>query len=82
MVAGNADTEGNDGYNVKTFFSTGERDLYPIGLRELPYVFHLSLLNLQCHFGLGTLTLARKGATVTGCDYSFAAITKARKPKT
>jgi ubiquinone/menaquinone biosynthesis C-methylase UbiE len=30
------------------------------------------------HFGLDTLTLARKGPTVTSCDYSSAAIEKAR----
>lgn len=81
LVAVNANTEGNDGYNVKEFLA-GERDLHPIELRELPDVSSLSLLHLQCHFDLDTLTLARKGATVTGCYYSSATIEKARWPAT
>jgi SAM-dependent methyltransferase len=34
----------------------------------------LRLLHLQCHFGLDTLAWARAGATVTGLDFSEAAI--------
>ncbi len=37
-----------------------------------------SLLHLQCHFGLDTLSWARLGAKVTGIDYSDQAITLAR----
>jgi SAM-dependent methyltransferase len=37
-----------------------------------------SLLHLQCHFGLDTLTQARRGATVVGVDFSSAAIRRAR----
>jgi SAM-dependent methyltransferase len=77
LVAVNSDTEGNDGYNVKAFLA-GEGDLHPIELAELPDVAGLSLLHLQCHFGMDTLKLARKGARVTGFDYSSAAIEKAR----
>ena len=77
LVAVNADTEGNDGYNVKGFLA-GEGDLHPIELAELPDVAGLSLLHLQCHFGMDSLKLARKGARVTGFDYSSAAIEKAR----
>jgi SAM-dependent methyltransferase len=36
------------------------------------------LLHLQCHFGLDTLSLARMGASVTGLDFSIAAIDQAR----
>jgi len=77
LVAVNSDTEGNDGYNVKAFLA-GEGDLHPIELAELPDVAGLSLLHLQCHFGMDTLKLARKGARVTGFDYSSSAIEKAR----
>ncbi|HSZ50628.1 MAG TPA: class I SAM-dependent methyltransferase, partial [Caulobacteraceae bacterium] len=35
-------------------------------------------LHLQCHFGLDTLSLARMGASVTGLDFSIAAIDQAR----
>ncbi|MEY3366971.1 MAG: hypothetical protein RI973_126 [Bacteroidota bacterium] len=38
-----------------------------------------SLLHLQCHFGLDTLSLARKGAKVTGIDFSGKSITLARE---
>ena len=38
-----------------------------------------SLLHLQCHFGLDTLSWARLGATVTGVDFSEEAIGEARK---
>jgi SAM-dependent methyltransferase len=37
-----------------------------------------SLLHLQCHFGLDTLAWARRGATVTGIDFSEEAISAAR----
>jgi SAM-dependent methyltransferase len=37
-----------------------------------------TLLHLQCHFGLDTLSWARLGATVTGADFSSAAIAAAR----
>jgi SAM-dependent methyltransferase len=37
------------------------------------------LLHLQCHFGLDTLSWARKGAIVTGVDFSPAAIGTARE---
>jgi SAM-dependent methyltransferase len=37
-----------------------------------------TLLHLQCHFGMDTLSWARLGATVTGADFSSAAVTAAR----
>jgi SAM-dependent methyltransferase len=37
-----------------------------------------TLLHLQCHFGLDTLSWARLGATVTGVDFSDEAIAAAR----
>jgi SAM-dependent methyltransferase len=77
LVGVNTDIEGSDGYNIKGFLK-GERDLHPIELRELDDLSGRTLLHLQCHFGLDTLLLARKGATVTGFDYSEAAIDKAR----
>ncbi|MDF1794110.1 MAG: class I SAM-dependent methyltransferase, partial [Thalassobaculaceae bacterium] len=56
----------------------GTRRLDPIVERELGDVSGLSILHLQCHFGLDTLTLARRGARVTGLDFSPEAITVAR----
>ena len=37
-----------------------------------------SVLHLQCHFGQDSLSLARRGALVTGVDFSEPAIRKAR----
>ena len=37
-----------------------------------------SLIHLQCHFGLDTLSWARRGARVTGLDFSAPAIEAAR----
>jgi SAM-dependent methyltransferase len=66
-------------YDVESFRS-GSR---PIRLRdyeiaEVGDVTGKSLLHLQCHFGLDTLSWARLGATVTGADFSSEAIRAAR----
>ncbi|WP_354498236.1 class I SAM-dependent methyltransferase [Mycetocola sp. 2940] len=37
------------------------------------------VLHLQCHFGVDTLTLAQRGASVVGLDFSMAAVREARK---
>jgi 2-polyprenyl-3-methyl-5-hydroxy-6-metoxy-1,4-benzoquinol methylase len=39
----------------------------------------LDLLHLQCHFGLDTLSFARRGARVTGVDFSAVAVARARQ---
>ena len=46
---------------------------------EIGSVEGKSLLHLQCHFGLDTLSWARLGATVTGIDFSDEAIAAARE---
>lgn len=52
--------------------------LHAIEEDELGPVAGLRLLHLQCHFGLDTLALARKGARVTGLDFSAPAVAAAR----
>jgi SAM-dependent methyltransferase len=42
-------------------------------------VHGLDLLHLQCHFGLDTLSWARRGARVTGVDFSPVAVQRARQ---
>lgn len=64
-------------YGVERFLS-GERWLPPEILNEVGDVKGLSLLHLQCHFGLDSLAWAREGAKVTGVDFSPAAIEAAR----
>ncbi len=53
--------------------------LHGIEERELGPVAGLRLLHLQCHFGIDTLALARKGAIATGLDFSAPAIAAARR---
>ncbi|MFG7944918.1 MULTISPECIES: class I SAM-dependent methyltransferase [Streptomyces] len=49
-------------------------------LREAtPSVAGLDVLHVQCHIGFETISLARRGATVTGVDLSPASLRKAEK---
>lgn len=59
-------------------FRAGRCSLKSIELNELGDVSGKSLLHLQCHFGLDSLSWARLGAKVTGVDFSAEAITLAR----
>ncbi|MFC6733097.1 bifunctional 2-polyprenyl-6-hydroxyphenol methylase/3-demethylubiquinol 3-O-methyltransferase UbiG [Haladaptatus sp. DYSN1] len=69
---------GTDFYDVDGFLA-GASTLKPLEREELGDVAGKSLLHLQCHFGLDTLSWAREGATVTGVDFSETAIEKARE---
>ena len=51
-------------------FRAGKNKLHAIELEEVGDVRGKSLLHLQCHFGLDTLSWARLGATATGVDFS------------
>lgn len=64
-------------YNVQSF-REGNLTLMPLERRELGDVDRRSLLHLQCHFGLDTLSWARLGARVTGVDFSKEGIALAR----
>ena len=59
-------------------FKGGESSLNSIELEELGDVAGKSMLHLQCHFGLDTMSWARLGAKVTGVDFSEEAIDLAR----
>jgi len=59
-------------------FRAGKDRLRSIELSELGDVTGKSLLHLQCHFGLDTLAWARRGAIVTGVDFSEKSIALAR----
>jgi len=60
-------------------FRAGGCSLKSIELEELGDVSGKSLLHLQCHFGMDTLSWARLGASVTGIDFSDVAISLARR---
>ena len=59
-------------------FKAGKDRLRSIELSELGDVEGKTLLHLQCHFGMDTLAWARRGAIVTGVDFSSKAISLAR----
>ncbi len=59
-------------------FLAGRCALKSIELEELGEVAGRSLLHLQCHFGLDTLSWARRGAHVTGVDFSDRAVALAQ----
>ncbi len=63
----------SDFYQVDEFLK-GQSSLNDIELSLLGDIRDLHILHLQCHFGQDTLSLARMGATVTGLDFSSAAI--------
>ncbi|MDP2360895.1 MAG: class I SAM-dependent methyltransferase [bacterium] len=65
-------------YDVEGFLA-GRGTLDADLIDELGPLDGLTLVHLQCHFGLDTLSLARRGARVTGVDFSPAAVAKARE---
>jgi SAM-dependent methyltransferase len=68
---------GPRGYDL-TQLRAGSGRLNAIEEAELPPVEGRRVLHLQCHFGADTLTLAQRGATVVGLDFSAPAIAAAR----
>jgi SAM-dependent methyltransferase len=64
-------------YDLDGFRAGGVR-LRPYEIEMVGDVAGKSLLHLQCHFGIDTLSWARLGARVTGADLSPAAIEAAR----
>jgi SAM-dependent methyltransferase len=68
----------SDEYDLEGFLA-GKSSLHGLELEALGDVSGRSLLHLQCHFGLDTLSWARLGARVTGVDFSDTAIELARR---
>lgn len=62
-----------DFYDLQAFREGGVR-LRPYEIELVGDVTGMTLLHLQCHFGIDTLSWARLGARVTGADLSPAAI--------
>lgn len=63
-------------YDVEGFVA-GRDSLRDFETAEVGDVAGKSLVHLQCHFGLDTLSWARRGATVTGLDFSAPAVAAA-----
>jgi SAM-dependent methyltransferase len=67
----------SDEYDLKGFLA-GKSSLHQVELDALGNVSGKTLLHLQCHFGLDTISWARLGAKVTGVDFSETAIELAK----
>jgi 2-polyprenyl-3-methyl-5-hydroxy-6-metoxy-1,4-benzoquinol methylase len=65
------------GYRVKEFLD-GADNLHDIEDREIGDVRGKRIAHLQCHFGMDTLCLARRGASCVGLDFSSTALAAAR----
>ncbi len=68
----------SDFYAVESVLA-GADPLRPIETELLGVLTGQRLLHLQCHFGLDSLALARRGARVTGVDLSPQAVAAARE---
>lgn len=64
-------------YAVEQFVA-GRDSLGEVEIAEIGAVDRLSICHLQCHIGLDTLSLANRGATVTGLDFSAESLRVAR----
>jgi 2-polyprenyl-3-methyl-5-hydroxy-6-metoxy-1,4-benzoquinol methylase len=64
-------------YDVDAFLAGGTT-LRPFEAAEMGDVGGATLVHLQCHFGLDTLSWARRGALATGVDFSPNAVAAAR----
>ena len=60
-------------------FKAGRISLNEVEREEVGPVAGKSLLHLQCHFGMDTMSWGRLGAQATGVDFSAAAIDLARE---
>ncbi|NKB46064.1 MAG: methyltransferase domain-containing protein [Alphaproteobacteria bacterium] len=59
-------------------FMAGWDPLFPIEAKEIGDITGLDVLHLQCHIGMDSLGLVRRGANVTGLDFSPSAIKAAQ----
>ncbi len=66
------------GYRVQAFLD-GADNLHDIEHEEIGDVSGLRIAHLQCHFGIDTLCLARRGASCVGLDFSPVAVQAARQ---
>ncbi len=64
-------------YDVDAFLA-GQDTLHDLEAELAGDVAGLDLLHLQCHFGMDTISWARRGARVTGVDFSPVAVDRAR----
>jgi SAM-dependent methyltransferase len=80
-LAWNAATDAHNSHKIDqaAFFRAGGDTLFPEELALLGDIAGKTLLHLQCNAGQDTLSLARRGAIVSGVDISDTAIDFARQ---
>jgi len=66
-------------YREVAMLRDGKEVLDKVELRELGDVAGKTMLHLQCHIGTDTLAWARRGAIVTGVDFSDRSLTCAKQ---
>ena len=64
-------------YRIEAF-KKGEDSLGPIEASEIGDIAGKKLIHLQCHFGMDSISLERRGAAVTALDFSPASLAAAR----
>lgn len=71
----------SEGYGIKRFVDDPGHlsTVVEFDRQRLGDITGLSVVHLQCHVGTDTISLARLGATVTGLDFSAAALDVARR---
>ena len=69
-----------DGYRVRSFYEDAEylSDVVRFDIPLLGDVSGLRGVHLQCHIGTDTISLARRGASMTGLDFSGESLAQAR----
>ncbi|MBT3283108.1 class I SAM-dependent methyltransferase [Candidatus Bathyarchaeota archaeon] len=60
-------------YDIEGFLA-GQNTVKPVEIEALGDITEKSLLHLQCHFGMDTISWSRLGAKATGVDFSDTAI--------
>lgn len=65
-------------YDLASFME-GKSSLNEIETRELGNIEGKTVLHLQCHFGMDSLSISKMGAKVTGVDLSDTAVNEAKK---
>jgi SAM-dependent methyltransferase len=72
-----AQVHGQDAYYDSEGLVAGADSLTPEEDAAIGTVRGLDVLHVQCHIGFDSISLARRGARVTGLDFSAAALAKA-----
>lgn len=74
-----ARVHGQDRYYDREALVSGRDHLLDVESQALGDVSGLDVLHVQCHIGYDSISMARRGARVTGVDFSAVALERARE---